>query len=164
MPRPSYPLFDHLTRLEGIRAVPYDLELHGHWRVDAASLARAIDDRTRAVLVVSPNNPTGSFLHGADLALSHFEAVRATAQEYDLNMAGYAVMSDGRVEDAIRLFRRNVEIYPQSSNVYGSLAEAYETAGDKTQAIANYRLSLERDPNNDDSKNRLKALESGEKR
>ena len=124
-------------------------EIYG-WKHNFGGPARAI--------------PLVAVLHGADLALSHFEAVRATAQEYDLNMAGYAVMSDGRVEDAIRLFRRNVEIYPQSSNVYGSLAEAYETAGDKTQAIANYRLSLARDPNNDDSKNRLKALESGEKR
>lgn len=121
-------------------------ELYG-WKHDFGGPARAI--------------PLVAILHGADLALSHFEAVRATAFEYDLNLGGYALMSAGRVEEAIRLFRRNVEAYPQSANAYDSLAEGYETAGDKAQAIANYRLSLERDPNNDHAKDRLKTLEQG---
>jgi aspartate/methionine/tyrosine aminotransferase len=61
VPRPSYPLFEHLTRLEGIRAEPYDLEYHGRWEVNIASVRAAPND-TRAVLVVSPNNPTGSYV------------------------------------------------------------------------------------------------------
>lgn len=68
VPRPSYPLFDHLTALESVVARPYRLEWHGTWRMDIDQIARAIDDRTRAVLVVSPNNPTGSWLHRDDLA------------------------------------------------------------------------------------------------
>lgn len=67
VPRPSYPLFEHLTRLEGVIAVPYDLEYHGAWRIDVEGLVRALTPRTRALLVVSPNNPTGSFLHSDDL-------------------------------------------------------------------------------------------------
>jgi alanine-synthesizing transaminase len=67
VPRPSYPLFEHLTGLEAVTPVPYLLEYHGAWRIDADSLRAAFDDRTRALLVVSPNNPTGSFLHGDDL-------------------------------------------------------------------------------------------------
>ena len=59
VPRPSYPLFEHLTQLEGIRAEPYGLEYHGRWEIDFASLAAASGD-ARAVIVVSPNNPTGS--------------------------------------------------------------------------------------------------------
>lgn len=60
VPRPSYPLFDHLARLDLVQVRPYDLEYHGRWETDAVALARAIAPRTRAVLVVSPNNPTGS--------------------------------------------------------------------------------------------------------
>lgn len=67
VPRPSYPLFDHLTALESIVAIPYTLEYDGTWRVDLDSVRRAMDDRVRAVLIVSPNNPTGSFLHSDDL-------------------------------------------------------------------------------------------------
>ncbi len=62
VPRPSYPLFDHLTRLELVVARPYDLDVHGAWAIDFASVERALTTRTRAVLVVSPNNPTGSFV------------------------------------------------------------------------------------------------------
>jgi aspartate/methionine/tyrosine aminotransferase len=77
VPRPSYPLFDHLTQLEGVTAVPYALEYHGSWRIDVDSVRRAAHDRVRAILVVSPNNPTGSFLHRDDLAaLSEIAAAR----------------------------------------------------------------------------------------
>jgi len=67
VPRPSYPLFEHLTALEGVGAEPYSLEYHGRWSIDMASL-RAAPERTRAVLVVSPNNPTGSYLPAEELA------------------------------------------------------------------------------------------------
>jgi len=64
VPRPSYPLFDHLTALDGVSAHPYALEYHGQWAIDVESIAAA-PPGIRALLVVSPNNPTGSFL-GAD--------------------------------------------------------------------------------------------------
>jgi alanine-synthesizing transaminase len=60
VPRPSYPLFEHLTRLESVRAEPYRLEYHGRWEIDLDSVAAA-PAGTRAVLLVSPNNPTGSY-------------------------------------------------------------------------------------------------------
>ena len=68
IPQPSYPLFEHLTVLESIMACPYRLEYHGAWRVDVSDVQNAVTDRTKAILVVSPNNPTGSFLHRDDLA------------------------------------------------------------------------------------------------
>jgi alanine-synthesizing transaminase len=63
-PQPSYPLFEFLAALEGIELRPYELNyLHPMgWEIDFDSLERAIDDSTRAVIVVSPNNPTGSFI------------------------------------------------------------------------------------------------------
>ena len=68
VPHPSYPLFEHLTQLECVRAVPYALEYHGSWRIDLDSITHAATDRVRAILIVSPNNPSGSFLHRDDLA------------------------------------------------------------------------------------------------
>jgi alanine-synthesizing transaminase len=66
VPEPSYPLFTMLTALEGVRAVPYPLRFDGEWHLDAADLR--FSERTRAVLVVSPGNPTGAFLKEAELA------------------------------------------------------------------------------------------------
>lgn len=61
VPQPSYPLFEHLTALEGIVAHRYALEYYGGWSVDAQTFAAA-PERTRAVVMVSPNNPTGSYV------------------------------------------------------------------------------------------------------
>jgi alanine-synthesizing transaminase len=90
VPHPSYPLFEHLTALESVKAIPYELEYHGAWRIDIDSIARAGDDRVRAILVVSPNNPTGSFLHRDDLAaLSDIAAARGWAIIGDEVFADY---------------------------------------------------------------------------
>ncbi|MCA1562053.1 MAG: pyridoxal phosphate-dependent aminotransferase [Acidobacteria bacterium] len=67
VPVPSYPLFDHLTRLDGVEPVPYRLEYHGRWQADLASVDNQWSDRVRAVLAVSPNNPTGSLLTCSEL-------------------------------------------------------------------------------------------------
>ena len=66
VPRPSYPLFEHLTRLEGVEVSTYDLEYHGRWEIDFDSVAAA-PPATKVVLVVSPNNPTGSYITEAEL-------------------------------------------------------------------------------------------------
>jgi alanine-synthesizing transaminase len=92
VPRPSYPLFEHLARLDAVTATPYDLEYHGRWSIDFAMLERVLSPRSRALLVVSPNNPTGSFI-GRDeaerltaLAAAHHVAVIADEvfAEYEL--------------------------------------------------------------------------------
>jgi aspartate/methionine/tyrosine aminotransferase len=62
IPRPSYPLFEFLAGLESVRAVPYPLFYDYGWHVDTAALAAAIGPRTRAIVLVNPNNPTGSFV------------------------------------------------------------------------------------------------------
>jgi alanine-synthesizing transaminase len=60
VPRPSYPLFEHLARLEHVRLSPYQLEYDGRWYIDLDSLRQARGPRSKAVILVSPNNPTGS--------------------------------------------------------------------------------------------------------
>ena len=69
VPRPSYPLFEHLTRLEAVEAVPYDLEYHGRWQIDFDALEARATPAARALLLVSPNNPTGSYIHRRELEL-----------------------------------------------------------------------------------------------
>ena len=61
-PRPSYPLFEFLAALESVVVRQYPLRYDGAWHVDFAELERMISARTRAIVVVNPNNPTGSFL------------------------------------------------------------------------------------------------------
>ena len=103
VPRPSYPLFEHLTDLEGVVARPYDLEYHGTWRVDTASLERACNERTRAVLLVSPNNPTGSFVTQdeldeiAGICAGHDAALIADEVFADYELVEHAGATAGRV-------------------------------------------------------------------
>ena len=67
VPRPSYPLFDYLAAMEWVKAVPYPLAYHDGWFLDFQALERAVTPRTRAVVLVNPNNPTGSFLKRSEL-------------------------------------------------------------------------------------------------
>lgn len=66
-PQPSYPLFEHLANLESVELQPYRLRYDGKWRLDIEEIKKACTERTRAILVVSPNNPTGSFLKRGEL-------------------------------------------------------------------------------------------------
>jgi aspartate/methionine/tyrosine aminotransferase len=68
VPAPSYPLFEHLTRLDGVSPRQYRLQYDGRWWLDLPGVDAVWDARTRAVLAVSPNNPTGSTLDAAELA------------------------------------------------------------------------------------------------
>jgi aspartate/methionine/tyrosine aminotransferase len=103
VPRPSYPLFDHLTRLDLVGTRPYDLDYHGAWSIDFDGVERAMTPRTRAVLLVSPNNPTGSFISRPDLdRLAGLCAARGIALIADEVFADYelapgAAAAAGRV-------------------------------------------------------------------
>ena len=66
VPAPSYPLFDSLASLEAVHLSAYRLDYHGVWSIDRESLTQRLTSRTRAILVVSPNNPTGSRLRDGD--------------------------------------------------------------------------------------------------
>lgn len=62
IPAPSYPLFEYLAALENVRTISYHLRYDGSWFIDFESLRERISTRSRAIVVVNPNNPTGSFL------------------------------------------------------------------------------------------------------
>ncbi len=104
VPVPSYPLFDHLTRLDGVTPRPYPLHYHGTWSIDLEALERSVTSRTRAVLVVSPNNPTGSVLRRDDLdRLSTVAATRGLAIVGDEVFADYPLEPAG---DSCRVLDR----------------------------------------------------------
>ncbi|HEY1468992.1 MAG TPA: pyridoxal phosphate-dependent aminotransferase [Candidatus Acidoferrum sp.] len=67
VPKPSYPLFDFLADLQDAVLVPYSLEYAHGWLVDFQSVIRALSARTRAILLVHPNNPTGSYLQAEEV-------------------------------------------------------------------------------------------------
>jgi alanine-synthesizing transaminase len=97
VPVPSYPLFDHLTRLDGVDAIAYRLDYHGRWAVEFDTLDAGWTDRVRAVLAVSPNNPTGSNLSDAELSgIAARCAARDAALIIDEVFADYPL-------DAVRL-------------------------------------------------------------
>jgi aspartate/methionine/tyrosine aminotransferase len=87
LPAPGYGLFEHLAALEGVETARYPLRppaAGARWRIDLEILARGLGPRSRAVLLIHPHNPTGSFVDPADLA-----ALRALARE-----RGLAIVSD----------------------------------------------------------------------
>jgi CubicO group peptidase (beta-lactamase class C family) len=78
--------------------------------------------------------------------------------EQRLNSLGYSLLGQKKLAEAIVILKLNVEFYPQSSNVYDSLGEAYLQQGNKELAIASYRKSLELDPKNGNAVTMLKKL------
>jgi alanine-synthesizing transaminase len=101
VPEPSYPLYDYLARLDGVVPIRYRLAFDGSWHIDFASLTAALaaggarGGRPRAVVVVNPNNPTGSFLERDDLArLAGTAAHAGLAVIADEVFASYAFTAD----------------------------------------------------------------------
>lgn len=112
VPRPSYPLFEHLTRLDGVVATPYNLEYEGSWSIDMESVARGLSPRTRALLVVHPNNPTGTFVKLDELdRLATACARGGVALVADEVFADY-VLKPGAADSAGRMLdRRDVLVF-----------------------------------------------------
>jgi len=87
-------------------------------------------------------------LNGDSLLTEHYQKVsdilgyKMVPGESNVNDLAYFYMSAGRMKQAYALFKRNVEMYPQSANAFDSLGEYYESAGDKKNAIAAYTKSL----------------------
>ena len=99
VPRPSYPLFDYLAALEGVNVAQYELHYDGRWTLDIEALRDAITPRTRALIFVNPNNPTGSFLKQ-----SEHRVIVAICREHSLAIICDEVFADyGFEKDADRM-------------------------------------------------------------
>jgi aspartate/methionine/tyrosine aminotransferase len=97
VPKPSYPLFEFLADLQDVKLVPYPLLYDHGWQIDFPSLYKAVNHRTRAVVVVHPNNPTGSYVSDAERS-----ALSAFCVEYDLALIVDEVFLDYPHDGAAR--------------------------------------------------------------
>jgi tetratricopeptide (TPR) repeat protein len=101
-------------------------------------------------------------LKGASAALQRYDQLKKSSEvkfeEGTLNGLGYQLLLSGQSADAIAIFQKNVQEYPHSWNVYDSLGEAYEKAGQKDLAIQNYEKSMQLNPKNENGAQHLKKL------
>ncbi len=124
------------------------------------SLKKAYDSRKSIAETLSVTLASGS----VEQAVQKYHSVKASEpatynfDEGQLNALGYQLIQDKKFDEAIRILQLNVEAYPQSSNVYDSLGEAYLDEGDKPQAIANYQKSLQLNPKNRGAARMLQKL------
>ncbi|MBX5494818.1 MAG: pyridoxal phosphate-dependent aminotransferase [Bryobacteraceae bacterium] len=88
-PSPSYPLFEFLASLESVTVTQYPLRYHGRWEVDFGALESLVDERTRAIVLVNPNNPTGSYLKRDE-----YERLTELCRENDLALICDEVFAD----------------------------------------------------------------------
>ena len=79
-------------------------------------------------------------------------------KESQLNGFGYQLLQVGKIDQAIAIFKLNIESYPESANVYDSLGEAYMVKGNKEEAIMNYEKSLKLNPKNKNAEDNIKKL------
>jgi alanine-synthesizing transaminase len=99
IPAPSYPLFEFLADLQDVKLVPYELVYDHGWQIEFESLQRAITPRSRAVMVVHPNNPTGSYLKQWEI-----ERLNELCREHRLAIVADEVFLDYNLEpDEARL-------------------------------------------------------------
>jgi len=89
VPAPSYPLFEFLADIQDVRLVPYELVYDHGWQIEFESLRRAITARSRAIMVVHPNNPTGHFTRQWEL-----ERLNALCAEHELALVADEVFLD----------------------------------------------------------------------
>lgn len=103
---------------------------------------------------------------GIEAALARYDELREEFHgrgaydfgEAGLNNFGYALLREGDVDGAVLVFEKNVELFPESSNLYDSLGEGFMERGDTELAITNYERSLELEPRNRNAVEKLKEL------
>jgi CubicO group peptidase (beta-lactamase class C family) len=150
--------------------VEEDIFMHAGYEAAMAEYQRLKAD-TLNFAVPAPSRVTRVELYyllmaqGLEAMMARARALRAgEAGEIDedtLNGVGYELLRNGLVDDAVSVFRLNVELYPDYANGYDSLGEAYMTAGENELAIENYEKSLELDPENDNAVEMLQRLGEG---
>ena len=102
VPRPSYPLFDYLAALESANVRQYPLRYHEGWWLDFEDLEAAITPRTRAILVVNPNNPTGSYVKPEEQA-----RLNEICRKHDLALISDEVFSGYKLQGEAHSLLRN---------------------------------------------------------
>jgi aspartate/methionine/tyrosine aminotransferase len=94
VPSPSYPLFEFLADIQDVKLVPYELVYDHGWQIEFESLRQAITSRSRAIMVVHPNNPTGHFTRRWEL-----ERLNTLCREHELALVADEVFLDYGLAD-----------------------------------------------------------------
>jgi hypothetical protein len=156
VPQPSYPLFDFLAGLNDVRVIAYPLFYDGGWQIDLPALERRLEARARAILVVHPNNPTGSFVRrdelAALLAICQRRGVALVADEvfadYSLAADPKRVVSHAAVTEALTFTLSGlskISALPQMKVAWAVVNGAEQLLGDalaRLEIIADTYLSL----------------------
>jgi len=154
VPKPSYPLFEFLADLADVKLVPYPLLYDHGWQIDFDSLYKAATPQSRAVILVHPNNPTGSYVSASETA-----ALNAFCLDYDLALIVDEVFLDYAHDGALRSsFAANdnaltftlsgvskISALPQMKLAWVATSgpkEAVSEAGARLEIIADTFLSL----------------------
>ncbi len=99
VPKPSYPLFEFLADLHDVKLVPYPLIYDHGWQMDFHSMEKVVTKRTCGMVIVHPNNPTGSYVHSEELRpLNAFCREHGLALIVDEVFLDYGLSNDGAVE------------------------------------------------------------------
>jgi aspartate/methionine/tyrosine aminotransferase len=104
VPKPSYPLFEFLADLQDVKLVPYPLIYDHGWQMDFHSMEKAVTARTRGVVVVHPNNPTGSYVHTEEMGLlNQFGRAHSLALIVDEVFLDYELPDEISAANAVEL-------------------------------------------------------------
>src|ERR1700690_2068800 len=156
VPKPSYPLFEFLAELSDVKLVPYPLIYDHGWQIDFDSLYKAATPRSRAVILVHPNNPTGSYVSQPEAgALNDFCRDYGTALIVDEVFLDYAHDGEGRPSfaantDALTFTLSGISkisALPQMKLAWvvaSGPAAAVADAGARLEGIADTFLSMNR--------------------
>lgn len=99
IPTPSYPLFEFLAEIQDVKLIPYELVYDHGWQIDFHSLKRGLTPHSRAIILVNPNNPTGSYTKAAEreelnrLCREHEMALIADEVFFDFNLSAQSFES-----------------------------------------------------------------------
>ncbi|MCI0412266.1 YceI family protein [bacterium] len=147
---------------EGISAVAFDVD------IELSILGTQINAPNFTNWVNDPNTPHGKIYKmiaegNIENGIQEFRKMKAASEKeiaFDtLDTVAHMLLKENKVTEAIRIFQENAESYPDDSNVYDSLAEAYSVQGDRANAIKHYKKSLEKDPYNANAIEVLRNLE-----
>jgi len=177
----TVPVISHTGGINGFNTIIVRLIGNQHLIVllDNTSQGRNLDKISKDITNILYNQPYSqpkksiaealfntAAEQGAEAAVKQYRNLKANQSatydfsEAELNTLGYQLLGMKKIKDAIEIFKLNVEAYPQASNPYDSLGEAYMMSGDKELALKNYKKALELDPQNTNAASVIKRLEN----